>query len=257
MYSTLRNQLSKILKEKQEKFAWNCFSSLSTVRERWSFINNVRGQNKKSVNLAALRNSFGEMIVDDKKMANHFNLIFSNLGQYFGTINQEIPSFPPGDSSFDFSPITVKVCHDIIKEINPNKPTGPCKVPAWAIIDGKKILTSHLTFIVNECINEGVFPPMLKRATITPIFKKDDVLDPINYRPISITTSFLKILEKCMHRQITAYIEDKNLLAPLQFGFRKKVSAQDALLFFTESVQKEIQNGKIIQAVLLDLSKDL
>ena len=89
---------------------------------------------------------------------------------------------------------------------------------------------------------------MLKRATITPIFKKDDILDPKNYRPISITTTFSKILEKCIHRQITAYIEEKNL----HFGFRKKVSVEDAVLFFTESVQQEIQDRKIVHAVLLD-----
>ena len=45
-------------------------------------------------------------------------------------------------------------------------------------MDGMQILTSHLTFILNECINGSVFPTMLKRATITPIFKKDDILDP-------------------------------------------------------------------------------
>ena len=54
----------------------------------------------------------------------------------------------------------------------PNKPTGPCKLFAWAIINGKQILTSHLTFVLNECINESVFPTLLKRATITPIFEK-------------------------------------------------------------------------------------
>ena len=66
---------------------------------------------------------------------------------------------------------------------------------------------------------------------------------------------FPKILEKCIHRQITAYIEEKNLLAPLHFGFRKKVSVEDPVLFFTESVQREIQDGRIVHAVLLDLSK--
>ena len=96
---------------------------------------------------------------------------------------------------------------------------------------------------------------MLKRATITPIFQKNDILAPKNYRLISITTTFSKIVEKSIHRQITADIEEKRLLAPLQFGIRKKVSVEDAVLFFTESVKQEIQVGKIVHAVLLDLSK--
>ena len=124
-------------------------------------------------------------------MPDHFNLIFSNLGQYFGNINDEVPSFLPDDSSFSFSPITNKDCYDVINEL---KPTGPCKMPAWAIIDGKQILTSHLTFILNECINESVFAMMLKIATITPIFKKEDILDPKSYRPILSTTTFSKSL---------------------------------------------------------------
>ena len=98
---------------------------------------NARGQNKKSVHLAAVKNSFGHLIVDDKKMADHFNLIFSNLDQYFGNINKEVPFFPSGDSSFSFSPITVRDCYDIINELKPNKPTGPCRVPACAIMNGK------------------------------------------------------------------------------------------------------------------------
>ena len=159
-----------------------------------------------------------------------------------GNINDEVLSVRPGDSSFSFSPITVKDCYDIINEFKPNKPTGPCKVPAWAIIDGKQILTSMLKFILNECINESVLPTMLKRATITSIFKKVDILDLKNYSPISITTTFFKILEKCIRRQFTAYIEEKNLLAPLQFGLRKKESVEDAVLCFTESVQQEIQD---------------
>ena len=62
---------------------------------------------------------------------------------------------------------------------------------------------------MKECINESVFSTMLKRATKTPIRKKDDILDPKNYRPISVTTTFSKILEKCIHRQVTVYIEEK------------------------------------------------
>ena len=87
---------------------------------------------------------------------------------------------------------------------------------------------------------------MLKRAVITPIFTKDDFLDPINYRPISITTPFSKILDKCLHKQITAYAENRGMLTPLQFGFRSKVSAQDVILSFIETIQHEIEIGNIV-----------
>ena len=55
-YSKLRSTLSSVVKEKQERFSWNCFISLKSSKDRWNFINNVRGQNQ-SVNIAAVKNS--------------------------------------------------------------------------------------------------------------------------------------------------------------------------------------------------------
>ena len=99
------------------------------------------------------------MIVDDKKIAEHFNLIFSNLGQYSGSEYQSAPIYKAGDESFSFCPIIEK-WYDVLKKMNPYKPTGPCEVPAWAI-DGRYTLVLHLTFVLNECIKDCVFPAML------------------------------------------------------------------------------------------------
>ena len=106
---------------------------------------------------------------------------------------------------------------------------GPCKVQPWATLYGQQILVPHLAFVLNESIKNCVLPSMLKRVVVTSIFKNDDILDPLNYRPISITTPFSKILEKCLHKQITAYAENRGMVTPLQFGFGCKDSAQDAI----------------------------
>ena len=202
-----------------------------------------------------MKNFYGDLIVDDKKIAEHFNFIFSNLGQYFGREYESAPIYKAGDESFSFCPITEKDCFDVVKLIIPHKPTGPCKIPPWAILDCQQILVPHLTFVFNEFNYDCVFPSMLKRAVIKSIFKKGDILDPLYHRPISITTPFSKILEKSLHKQITAYAENRGMLTLLQFGFRSKVSAQDAILCFIETIQYEIEIGNIVHAVLLDLPK--
>ena len=119
-YSKLRSKLSSVVKEKEERFSWNCFISLKSSKDRWNFINNVRGQNQ-SGNIAVVKNSFEELIVDDKKIAELFNFIFSNLGKYFGREHESAPLFKAGDESFRFCPITEKGCYDILKQINPHK----------------------------------------------------------------------------------------------------------------------------------------
>ena len=64
-YGKLRSKLSSVVKEKQERFSWNFFISLKSSKDRWNFFNNVKGQTQ-SVNIAAVKNSFGDLIVDEK-----------------------------------------------------------------------------------------------------------------------------------------------------------------------------------------------
>ena len=116
-------------------------------------------------------------------------------------------------------------------------------------------IVPHLTQVINACITEQSFPTMLKKGIITPLFKKDNPLDPKNYRPITITSSTSKIFEKILHAQINQYLSSKKLLSPLQFGFREKISTQDALIYFTETIRKHVDKNDSVYSVCLDLSK--
>ena len=90
--SNLRSNLSSVLKEKQGKFSWNFFY------------------------LSNCQQTAGDLIVEDKKIAEHFTVIFSNLGQCFGWEYENAPIFKAGDESFSFCPITEKG-FDILKQI--------------------------------------------------------------------------------------------------------------------------------------------
>ena len=76
----------------------------------------------------------------------------------------------------------------MMKELNSKKPLGAGKVPSWAIIDGKSIIKPHFNFVLNQSISNLVFSDDMKNAIVTP--KKDSILDPKNYRPVLITTTF-------------------------------------------------------------------
>ena len=124
-----------------------------------------------------------------------------------------------------------------------------------AIIDGQSIIVPHLTFVINTCLDENIFPIELKKANVTPLFKKNDPMDAKNYRPISITCAFSTTFEKILHAQITEHLDKFQIMTPFQFGFRKNISTQDALVYGTESIRNQIDSKKIVHAALLDLSK--
>ena len=131
----------------------------------------------------------------------------------------------------------MKQCFDIVRKINVRKPLGPCTVPVWAIIDGQSVIFPHLTFVINACLDENIFPIELKRAHVTPLFQKDDPRNAKNYRPISTTCAFSKIFEKILPAQITEHLDKFQIMTPFQFGFRKNISTQDALVYVTEIIR--------------------
>ena len=158
---------------------------------------------------------------------------------------------------FSFRPTTIKEVFDAIKSLKIKIPLGPCSIPAWAIKDGmtEPHIVPHLTMIINEYIKEQNFPSISKKGLIRPLYEKDDPLSSLNYRPITITSSLSKKFEKLLHKQIIQYLSSDELLSPLQFGFREKTSTQDALIYFTESIRKHVDENDTIYSECKDLSK--
>ena len=76
-------------------------------------------------------------------------------------------------------------------------------LPHWTFYLTTKILkisapfiSTLLSYIFNKSMISGIFPTILKYATIKPIFKNGDKKNVANYRPISILPLFSMILEK-------------------------------------------------------------
>ena len=110
---------------------------------------------------------------------------------------------------FKFRPFTLREIYKVIDNLDNNKAPGPGYINAWALKSGKYALGTHLQIIFNDCIQEKVFPTILKDAHIAPIFKKGDVSVWTNCRPISVTPTFAKVFERLLLNQLVKY--DKNL----------------------------------------------
>ena len=101
----------------------------------------------------------------------------------------------------------------------------------------------------------GVFPSVLKIAKVVPVFKKDSKLDYSNYRPISLLSNIKKILEKIMYKRLNTFLDNKNIIYDLQFGFRQQYSTSHALINITENIGKALDDGNIGCGVFVDLQK--
>ena len=117
------------------------------------------------------------------------------------------------------------------------------------------VILKPLHIIVNQSIQEGIFPGLMKLAHVTPLFKLDSVLDKNNYRPISLLMVLSKILEKAIYRQLYSFLQTMDKMYLSQYGFRKKHSCENAIQELLSSVLKNKENKKFTAAIFLDLSK--
>ena len=70
---------------------------------------------------------------------------------------------------------------------------------AVKIIKENKDLISYFVYNnFNNALSSLQYPNGLKYADVTPVFKKDDKSDRINYRPISILPSLSKVYKRIM-----------------------------------------------------------
>ena len=124
--------------------------------------------------------------------------------------------------------------YKVIDNLDNHKAPGPGYINAWALKSGKYAIGTNLQFIFNDCIQEKVFPTILKDAHITTIFKTGDVSVLTKYRPISVTPTFAKVFERLLLNQLLEYLEKFGLLNKNQFGFQSRKSSTDAVLYFIE-----------------------
>jgi hypothetical protein len=73
--------------------------------------------------------------------------------------------------------------------------------------------------------------------------------------PISIISSFAKLIEKIVCSQLMYYLNNNDLLYNHQYGFRGKHGTSHPLIHFTNNVNKALNNNNFNLAIFIDLKK--
>jgi hypothetical protein len=64
-----------------------------------------------------------------------------------------------------------------------------------------------ITFFINKCIDVSIFPDKLKTAQVRPLFKKKNILEKGNYRPVSVLPTISTFVERAIFDQLTDFFK--------------------------------------------------
>ena len=152
----------------------------------------------------------------------------------------------------------VKKVKEVLKHFSSlkrKKSVGLDNIPSWLLKDCSIVIAKPLSYIINLSLSTCIYPTDWKRSKVIPTYKSAASSDIHNYRPISVIPAISKIIEKVIHNQLSSYLEVNELINKNQFGFRRRRSTELAATLFIDNVKKKVNEGKIVGAVFLDLSK--
>ena len=158
-------------------------------------------------------------------------------------------------NSLFFTQISI---YEILNEVRNSKSKSSTDVTDFSMFIIKEIIleiSPLLKHVFNRSLAEGIFPNVLKKAKVIPIFKSGDKSLAENYRPISLLPQISKIFEKLIKSRISNFLNKFNILNDNQYGFRKNLSTADALSDVLESVNTNLENLENCAIVSIDLRK--
>ena len=253
--SNAKNVIYLDEKSKQNYFAKFFENNLKNLKNTWKGIKSIISMKNSSSNSPTLRTYQNENINNPEIISNIFNNYFSTIGEktqekikhshkkYTDYLTNENPDM------FFLSP-TNKEIKFILSSLHVNKSAGPYSIPSKV-----NYISVKPADLFNLPFTTGTFPTLLKTAKVITIHKKDSKSNFTNYRPISLLSNLDKILEKFMHSRLSTFLNIKDIIYPLQFGFRQNYSTSYALIHLTETIKEALDRGKYGCGIFVDLQK--
>jgi len=135
---------------------------------------------------------------------------------------------------------------------------GPDGVPSWLLSSMAHFLSTPIASLFQKSLTDSFIPPQWKESKITPIPKIACPVSESDFRPISITPTLCKILEKLLVQSYYYPVFTnpmKNSMFTDQFAFRPTGSTSAALIALTHHLLETLEHEPFARLISLDFSK--
>ena len=250
-FKQARNEYMKVRKEEERSYEK---SIVEKCKEQPKLLHKfINRKIKPKETIERLKGECG-MIEDPKSLADLMN---SSFQQVFTTESTfEEPQVDDERDCMDEIIVSKQEIHKLMEELEDGKAMGPDGVSGSILKACREELAVPIYDIIQYSLASGTVPVEWKRADVVPIYKSGKKEEPLNYRPVSLTSVVCKMCERVFKRQWTEFLERRELISNKQFGFRKGRSCVTNLLsFYSRVVDKVQERDGWVDCIYLDLKK--
>ena len=188
----------------------------------------------------------------DISKANHFAIYFKSI---FNKDNLPHPLNLHSliTNTIDYIDISEADVFDRLTKLTPKVNTSPDFLNNYLLKKCAGSLTSPITQIFRYSMMTGTLPSIWTHSHIIPLFKKGDKSLAANYRPIALTCTLVKVLEKIIKDNLIIHIS--KYLPTSQHGFIKSKSIVSQLLEAHDDWTKALDANMSVDIIYFDFIK--
>ena len=194
------------------------------------FFNYARHFSRSSSTIDVLEEN-GIKTTDDTKKAEMLNNFFISvntdetpLDSSHLNMEYKAPTFILRDIEVTLSEVRKKLC-----KLKANKASGPDNI-SINVLRNCPNFDVPLQMIFSKSVDQGIVPQDWRDANVSPLFKKGSRKKTNNYRPVSLTSQVVKLLERIIYDHIFKLLLKNGTISCDQHGFQEGCSCVTQLL---------------------------
>ena len=263
IYKLKRNKVKREIEKAKKQYYFHFFKKVDRNPKRtWEALGSLTNKIKKS------KGTLPKYLKIDQEgnVSSNPNFIINKLNRHFVSKGPKLASKLPKPKKSSLRYLKKRVQNsmnfkifdesDIVKiicKLTAGKSSGHDGISVTILKWCLPYIASLLTNIFNTFLKAGSYPNIFKLAKVTALFKGGDNSKADNFRPISVLPTLNKVFEKLLHAQLTAFLNENEILSKQQFGFRKKHSTSHAVSCLHEKLVHNYEKGDMSAVLFIDL----
>lgn len=224
-------------------------------KKMWRVLKEILNGNKDD--LPAFVEFNGMLKSDSAEIANELNEYYVEsikaINESIPVVNDDYPVIDYQCSNFQFKTVTIGDIERVLRNITSH---GDCEnINKKVLNDIIPVVSDLYLDVINTSLQQGEFINDWKLSIIAPTPKVPGAKKCEELRPINMLPTYEKVFEGVVREQLANHTSTNNIIIEEQSGFRNKHSCETAINSVIADWKKELDGGKKVIAVFLDLKR--